>query len=240
MGWPDGGAPPVAPGSIPSDDPRNAAWRGLLRQSAAILASAPDALRRRLTLGGGSMLALRYGHRESRDLDFFLPDAQLLGFLSPRLNETVAGLAEGYEEASNFLRFTFGAQEVDFIVAAPVLESPTGPVLEVAAGLSVPVERPGEIVAKKMLYRGAAFTHRDVLDLALVQAVEPAELLPIAARLGRRALERLDHRLGTMAEGFDEAARSRLTLRPGFEPLLRDALPIARAAVAAMQARLPS
>ena len=32
-----------------------------------------------MTLGGGTALMLQIGHRDSRDIDLFLPDPQLLG-----------------------------------------------------------------------------------------------------------------------------------------------------------------
>lgn len=33
------------------------------------------------TLGGGTVLMLRYGHRLSKDIDLFVPDPQYLGFV---------------------------------------------------------------------------------------------------------------------------------------------------------------
>jgi hypothetical protein len=236
MAWPEPGSTLPAPGSIALDDPRNDAWRGLLPRAAALIGAAGPLPR--LTLGGGSMLAWRYGHRDSRDLDFFLPDAQLLGMLSPRLNDAVAALAENCEEASNFLRFTFGDQEVDFIVGAPVLLRGPTRSLTLAAGLVVPIEPPGEIIAKKMLYRAAGFTHRDVIDLALVAALEPGELDDLPARLGPSALTLLLRRLGAIEAAFAATARARIALRPGFEGLVADAVPLARAAVSRMQAAL--
>jgi hypothetical protein len=35
------------------------------------------------TFGGGTALMLQIGHRESRDVDIFLPDPQLLALLDP-------------------------------------------------------------------------------------------------------------------------------------------------------------
>lgn len=236
MGWPDPRDELPIPGSIPLIDPRNAAWLSLLPMASAIIADAGAALTARLTLGGGSILAMRYGHRESRDLDFFLPDAQLLGLLTPRLNDRIARLTDGYEEASNFVRFTFGAQEIDFIVGAPVLDRAPTDCLGIGAGLAVPIEPPGEIIAKKLLYRGSGLTHRDVLDLALVAALEPVELEDVPARLGAKALGTLADRLADMNAGFAEAAATRVRLRPGFEGLLHHGLAIANAAITRMRA----
>jgi len=45
------------------------------------------------TSGGGTVLTLRHRHRPSRDIDLFLNDPQVLSFLSPRLNDSVAMVA---------------------------------------------------------------------------------------------------------------------------------------------------
>jgi hypothetical protein len=36
------------------------------------------------TFGGGTAMMLQIDHRESRDIDIFLPDAQFLAFLDPQ------------------------------------------------------------------------------------------------------------------------------------------------------------
>ena len=42
------------------------------------------------TLGGGTALMLQIDHRDSRDIDFFLPDYQLLGFVAAAVSEIEA------------------------------------------------------------------------------------------------------------------------------------------------------
>lgn len=37
------------------------------------------------TFGGGTVLMLRHAHRQSKDIDIFVPDPQYLGFVTPRL-----------------------------------------------------------------------------------------------------------------------------------------------------------
>jgi hypothetical protein len=39
------------------------------------------------SFGGGTAMMLQVGHRESHDVDIFLPDAQLLPFLDPKLHD---------------------------------------------------------------------------------------------------------------------------------------------------------
>ena len=50
------------------------------------------------TLGGGTVLMFRYGHRLSKDIDIFVPDPQYLGYVTPRLSDTAASLTEDYTE----------------------------------------------------------------------------------------------------------------------------------------------
>jgi hypothetical protein len=44
------------------------------------------------TFGGGTVLMLRYAHRNSIDIDIFVPDPQSLGFVSPRLSSVAESI----------------------------------------------------------------------------------------------------------------------------------------------------
>ncbi len=68
------------------------------------------------------MLALN--HRISNDIDLFIRDPQWIGYLSPRLNANVEGLTCAYEETAVSLKLRFTEGEIDFIVAAPLLQLP--------------------------------------------------------------------------------------------------------------------
>jgi hypothetical protein len=72
------------------------------------------------TLGGGTVLMFRYGHRLSKDIDIVVPDPQYLGNVTPRLSDTAAALTEDYTETGSFVKLQFDEGEVDF-VAAPNL-----------------------------------------------------------------------------------------------------------------------
>lgn len=39
------------------------------------------------TFGGGTVLKLGIGHRQSKDIDLFVPDPKYLGYLNPRLSD---------------------------------------------------------------------------------------------------------------------------------------------------------
>jgi len=122
------------------------------------------------TVGGGTMLYRRYEHRESKDIDVFITDAQMLGAFSPRLNDVSARYTrhanELYVEQSNFIKLVLDDGEIDFIVA-PHLMSPYAEQEQIGACTAM-IERPAEILAKKVFYRAESFTARDTFDLAFL------------------------------------------------------------------------
>jgi hypothetical protein len=64
-------------------------WRSLFEHALVLMKemrsrTQADAL---WTFGGEPVLMLRHGHRMSKDSDLFVPDAQYLGFVNPRLSD---------------------------------------------------------------------------------------------------------------------------------------------------------
>lgn len=113
------------------------------------------------TLGGGTVLMFRYGHRLSKDIDIFVPDPQYLGYVTPRLSDTAAALTEEYTEMpGSFVKLQFEEGEVDF-VAAPNLIDAAWEQWEIQ-GRPVRVETAAEVIAKKMYHRGDRATALNV------------------------------------------------------------------------------
>lgn len=99
------------------------------------------------TLGGGTVLMFRYGHRISKDIDIFVPDPQYLGYVTPRLSETAAALTEDYTEMpGSFVKLQFEEGEIDF-VAAPNLTADPWESWDIL-GRRVRVETAAEVIAK--------------------------------------------------------------------------------------------
>ncbi len=127
------------------------------------------------TFGGGTVLMFRYGHRLSKDIDIFVPDAQYLGYVTPRLSQTAADLTQDYTEmAASFVKLQFEEGEIDFVAAPNLLEC-AWDVWEIM-GRQVKVEAAAEIIAKKMYHRGDRVAARDLFDLSLVIEREPEKL----------------------------------------------------------------
>lgn len=128
------------------------------------------------TLGGGTVLMLRYRHRLSKDIDIFIPDPQYLGFVTPRLSDTAADLTQDYvEQPGAFVKLQFEEGEIDFVVA-PNLLADAWEVWDIG-GRHVKTETAAEIIAKKMYHRGDRATARDLFDFALVIEREARQLL---------------------------------------------------------------
>ena len=196
-------------------------WLTLLRRALAIIdAAPPGVVPDDWTLGGGTMLFRRYGHRRSRDIDIFLSSPQSLPALSPRLNDEAARRTDrdaNYVEQSHYLKLAFPDGDIDFIVA-PHLMQPFAEPADIA-GRRIWVETPAEILAKKVLYRADDFTARDVFDFAFLIGTGDAEAL--LAELGsyRPPLLRIAQRLGVARAGLVNAFAKieGLTFRPTFD-----------------------
>ena len=111
------------------------------------------------TLGGGTVLMLRYAHRQSKDIDIFVPDPQYLGYVSPRLSDVAAEVSEDYVEAAGYVKLIRPEGEIDFVAASNLTNSP----YEIwhILGREIKVETSAEIVAKKLWHRGHTATARD-------------------------------------------------------------------------------
>lgn len=121
------------------------------------------------TLGGGTALMLQIGHRESHDIDLFIPDPQWLPYLNPLTQDYNLELTPSdYEtDGTRVLKLTFDAVgEIDFICCSPLTD--THSELVRVCGREIMLELPSEIVAKKVFYRGATLQPRDMFDIAAV------------------------------------------------------------------------
>lgn len=121
----------------------------------------PDAV-----IGGGTVLMFRFEHRLSKDIDFFMHDAQWLSLLTPRLNDTTAMMATHYTEQGSSLKLVLPRGDIDFIVSAAVTDADTNDSIEFM-GRTFLLEATEEILAKKLFYRAAQFQPRDVFDFVV-------------------------------------------------------------------------
>ncbi|MFD2052244.1 nucleotidyl transferase AbiEii/AbiGii toxin family protein [Mesorhizobium calcicola] len=141
------------------------------------------------SFGGGTAMMIQIGHRESHDIDVFLDDPQLLGFIDPsrsRLRfEPMPSDYQGY--GLRFQKFAFeGIGETDFIVAGVLTKTPFK--TYDVEGRAVRLETIPEIIAKKVYYRGSQARPRDIFDIAAAarsQLGEVVDALRVSAQVAR-------------------------------------------------------
>jgi hypothetical protein len=110
---------------------------------------------------------LQIDHRESRDVDIFLHDPQLLSLLDPQKRDFQFDTrpSDYKSDGARFLKLGFDEiGEIDFIVAHALTASPTKQ--DTVEGETVLLETVPEIITKKIHYRGASIRPRDIFDLA--------------------------------------------------------------------------
>lgn len=147
------------------------------------------------TFGGGTVLMLRLGHRQSKDIDLFVPVPQYLGYLNPRLSDVAEQVSTDYEENAEFIKLFLPAGEIDIVVGSALTERP----FELAsyAGRDIKFETCAEIIAKKMWHRGNQAKARDLFDLCAVAHAEPEAIelaSPFFSQHGAAFLQRLHER----------------------------------------------
>jgi len=211
----------------------------LLRAAREILAHLPHGFRDRLRIGGGTVLAQTLKHRASKDLDFFHHDAQILGFLTPRLNDMmIIGLMH-YIEQSNVIKFVFAQNEVDFIIALDVLPSPAEILQEEFFGIYIQRDSPEEIVAKKILYRGANATARDLYDLAAFEKIFPGRMASFAPFIGIRPIEETLIRLTSVENRLSAILERTITHTNEWRGFSSEVPRLARACLLSMKEAVP-
>ncbi len=134
------------------------------------------------SLGGGTALMLQIDHRDSHDVDIFLDDPQILGLLNPITSEYDLSIAPSdyTTDGTRSLKIVFSeVGEIDFICCGCITATPT--FKKDVEGREIDIETPGEILAKKIHYRGSSFQPRDIFDL--VAATRTVGLEEIAASL---------------------------------------------------------
>lgn len=181
------------------------------------------------SFGGGTAMMIQIGHRESHDIDIFLDDPQLLGFIDPSRNRLRFDPAPSdYQgDGRRFQKFTFeNVGEIDFIVAGTLKQMPFD--IREVEGRAVRLETVPEIIAKKIYYRGSEARPRDIFDIAaaarsqLGSVVEALTTFPEQVSRTRVRLEKLNPE-------FVHRAIAQLMIKPDYQASAADSLDTALA-----------
>lgn len=171
------------------------------------------------TFGGGTALMLQIDHRESYDVDLFVPDPQLMAYLRAAAADLEFGIggASYTTNGATHIKIAFaGVGEIDFINALPVTDLPTVP-YEID-GRPVGMESVGEIVAKKVRYRGASIQPRDIFDIAAAAVTHGNEVERALSQIPEHVNATLE-RLGKLERTYVEDTIGQLTIRDEYRAL---------------------
>jgi hypothetical protein len=176
------------------------------------------------TFGGGTAMMLRIGHRESHDVDIFLPDPQLLSFLDPQKRDFQFEIqpADYQGDGSSFQKIAFkGVGEIDFIVGHAMTASPT--TQAVVEGEATLLETVPEIITKKIYYRGSSIKPRDIFDIAAA-AEQHADSVIEALQLYRNEVEKTLMTIDKLNPDFVNRAIAQLSIKDKFRSVAKTAL----------------
>ncbi|MRD49481.1 nucleotidyl transferase AbiEii/AbiGii toxin family protein [Caenimonas koreensis DSM 17982] len=160
------------------------------------------------SFGGGTVLMLRLNHRQSKDIDLFVPDPQYLGYVNPRLSDPAESLTHDYVEAAEYIKLQLPAGEIDIVVGEPLTQDPWEEVIH--KGRLVRVETNAEIIAKKMFHRGDMAKARDLFDLCAVAHADPQAIehaAPFFAKHASTFISRLKQNAVYAQEEFAQIDR---------------------------------
>jgi pimeloyl-ACP methyl ester carboxylesterase len=180
------------------------------------------------SFGGGTAMMLQIGHRESHDVDIFLDDPQILGFLDPskvdlHFDEPPASYGG---DGARFQKFAFtDIGEIDFIATGHLTSAPF--VVRQIWGRAVQLESIPEIIAKKVYHRGSEAKARDVFDIAAAARSHRFEVIAALKHYPDRVAKTLD-RLDKLNPEFVDSTIRQLIVLPDFLDMAPQSLNIAK------------
>ena len=199
-------ARPQRPQAQAVPDPQGAVARQLFD------AVTPDIDPAALSFGGGTVLAARWQHRTSADVDLFCrPDVyeKLDGAALARVEAAVRKIP-GCDRERTWCETMALYTEIQGIEAT-ILPGSTGPNQErqhELAGTPLRLQNTDEILYGKLferLYRSATVTVRDVYDVASADRHDRPALQRVLAHLSRQIPVEIDARLASLPRGWSRA-----------------------------------
>lgn len=158
-------------------------------------------------------------HEESHDVDIFLPDAQILPFLDPKLHDFEFEIrpSDYGGDGTGFIKLAFtGIGEIDFIVGQALTDTPTAK--RTIEDEDIDLETVPEIIAKKIHYRGSSIKPRDIFDIAAA-AMHDRNSLITALKAHKDDVSKTLLAIDRLKPDFVNAAIAELAIREQFKPV---------------------
>jgi len=211
-------------------------WARLFRIACALIrqVNAEQSVINYWTFGGGTAMMLQIDHRESHDIDIFLPDPQFLAFLDPQKRdfEFEVRPTEYDGDGTRFLKLAFkDIGQIDFIVGSSMTPSPT--TQRTIEGETVELETVSEIITKKVYRRGSNIRPRDIFDIAAA-AETHADAIVEALRSYRDEVARTLITLDKLNPDFVNGAIADLAIKDLYKSIATTAIERARTILGAV------
>lgn len=211
-------------------------WARLFRIACSLIhqVNSEQTIVDRWSFGGGTAMMLQIDHRESHDVDIFLPDAQFLPFLDPKLHDFEFEIqpSDYRGDGSGFLKLAFdGIGEIDFIVG-PALTTPSI-IKRTVEGEEVDLETVAEIIAKKIHYRGVSIKPRDIFDIAAAARTDRDAIVE-ALRPYKDDVTQTLATIERLSRDFVNAAIAALAIKDQFKSVAETAFEEAKALLRAV------
>jgi hypothetical protein len=219
--------------------PSPSEWRTLFRIAVGIISqvNSKDPIVESWTFGGGTAMMVQIQHRESHDVDIFIDDPQILPFLNPETQELACEIVpSSYSgDASRFLKIAFeNIGEIDFIVSPFLTDRPY--TIQEIEGVQTKLETIGEIITKKLHYRGKSLKPRDIFDIAAAASLNRKEVLS-ALHGHQSAVTDALVTLRKLKPEFVDLAIGNLAILEGFRDVAVNAREIATETLSASQVK---
>ena len=177
---------------------------------------------------------LQIDHRESHDVDIFLPDPQFLAYLDPQKRdfEFEVRPSEYDGDGTRFLKLAFeDLGEIDFIVGSSMTSAPT--TRRVINDETVDLETVAEIITKKIHHRGSSIRPRDIFDIAAAAETHANEIA-VALRSYRDDIAKTLSTLDKLNPDFVNAAIAGMAVKASYKSIAKTAIERTRAILKAV------
>ena len=160
-------------------------------------------------LGGGTVLAARWAHRKSTDVDIFLPANSGIAALDPRWNPQFTSEmhtlgASRVEVRDQSFKFSFPTGRIEITQLNPIPNLP--PELALVDGRNMSVYDNSQILTGKLYGRGKRLPPRDIFDLAVARHEDPSALRTAVNFLDGHLLAEVLHTIRMEADVYAEDA----------------------------------
>jgi hypothetical protein len=211
-------------------------WARLFRIACALIrqVNAEQTIIDYWTFGGGTAMMLQIDHRESHDIDIFLPDPQFLGYLDPQKRDFKFEVrpSEYDGDGTKFLKLAFeDIGQIDFIVGSSLTPSPTS--RRTIEDETVDLENVPEIITKKIYHRGSNIRPRDIFDIAAA-AETHADAILEALRSRRDEVAKTLLTLDRLNPDFVNAAIADMAIKDPYKSIAKTAIERAKTILSAV------